>query len=247
MTRLAHWTYQPAASRPQLEVLERREMPAGLLPGPSAGASAPGQLNEWSQTLQQAATLPGARVLFLGDSITRGFAHTPYFSQFMAPLGGVGLGFSGAGTAELLALVRTGRVAALHPAVIVLEIGSANILKGQLGVATAQGVKAIVSELLRQLPSTRVLVEGALPLGGSVSSRFALEGAQFNATLAAAFSETSFQRRVKFLDFGQLFVAANGTSLRSLRNDGIHPTLAGYAIFTAVLYPAIISSLSSSG
>ncbi len=112
-------------------------------------------------------------LLWLGDSITEQFEQAgpepwrdfaPVWQRFYAPRHAVNLGFKGDATAHLLWRIQHGETDGIHPRLAIILIGANNF--GHLhwpAAPTVQGIQAIVAELHRRLPATRLLLLGVLP------------------------------------------------------------------------------------
>lgn len=112
-------------------------------------------------------------LLWLGDSITQDFELSgpepwrdfrPVWQHFYGDRHAVNLGFKGDATAHLLWRIEHGETDGLHPRLAIILIGANNF--GNLhwdAAATLTGIEAVVSELHRRLPTTKILLLGVLP------------------------------------------------------------------------------------
>src|SRR4051794_39857839 len=112
-------------------------------------------------------------LIFLGDSITENWEKSgppawqefkPVWQRFYGDRKAVNLGFKGDTTASLLWRIRNGEVAGIKPKVAVVLIGANNLGRVHWAAEdTLAGIDAIVQELRKRLPDTKILLLGVLP------------------------------------------------------------------------------------
>jgi lysophospholipase L1-like esterase len=194
-------------------------------------------------------------LIFLGDSITQDYEVTgppdwrdfePVWQHFYGGRNAVNLGFNGDATSHLLWRIENGEVAGIAPKVAVILIGANNL--GRLHWApedTVQGIDAIVAQLRRRLPQTRLLLLGVLP---SERSAWATQTTlTINRALAARYRRGG---DVAYLDVGQVFMR-NGKLNRDLFFDPmltppaapLHPNAEGQALMAQAIEPTLAALL----
>ncbi len=160
------------------------------------------------------ATRPDPQVLLIGDSITNNYDKaTPpdedfagTWAQFYAPRRAINLGYSGDTTANLLWRLEHGEVEGLNPKVAVVLIGTNDTgHAGRSAMQTQAGIDAVVADLSRRLPTTKILLLGLLP--SAVSPAKSAADAAVNAYLARRYAGDP---RVAYLDIGSIFRARDG-------------------------------------
>ncbi len=113
-----------------------------------------------------------AQLLMIGDSITNNYEKAnppnedfqPIWQQYYAPRKALNLGFSGDTTANVLWRLDHGEVAGLHPKLVVLLIGTNNTgMMHESAEETEAGIDAVIADLERRLPETKILLLGILP------------------------------------------------------------------------------------
>jgi lysophospholipase L1-like esterase len=178
----------------------------------------------------------GLDVVFLGDSITDFFATrgAEAWNRDIAPLGAVAdFGISGDRTQWLLWRVQHGELDGTGARVVVLMIGTNN-----LGAATpesvARGVAAIVAAVQAKLPGATIVLNALLPRGAP-DDPLRAKLADVNARIAPLADGT----RVRWLDPGPGYLAPDGTIPAELMPDGLHPSAAGYEVWTTALRPLL--------
>ena len=194
-------------------------------------------------------------LIFLGDSITQQWEDNgpeswrnfvPEWRRFYGDRNAVNLGFKGDTTASLLWRIQNGEVDGIAPKVAVILIGANNL--GRLHWSaedTVLGIDAIIAELRRRLPETRILLLGVLP---SERSDWTTQTTwTINRALDPKYAHDA---TVTFLDVG--FVFMNGERLnRDLFLDlkynppdpPLHPSAQGQALMSAAMEPVLAGLL----
>ena len=132
-------------------------------------------------------------LIFLGNSITQNWEKSgppdwqdfaPEWKRFYGDRNAVNLGFSGDTTASLLWRIRNGEVDDISPKAAVVLIGANNLGRVHWSAEdTVAGIDAIIEELRKRLPDTKILLLAVLP---SDRSAWATETTvQINQMLAA--------------------------------------------------------------
>ena len=173
----------------------------------------------------------GIDLLFTGDSITFQWRNVgkAVWDKYYAPMKAANFGHSGDGTQHLLWRLQNGECDGPAPKVVVLLIGTNNMGALYSVGDVVAGVTANVNELRQRWPTSRVLLLGVTPNGGSVpSKRQKLD--EVNRGLA----KLDDGGHVFFLDLGPKFMDGNGLVPVSLI-VGPHPTEAGYEVWAAAI------------
>jgi platelet-activating factor acetylhydrolase IB subunit beta/gamma len=185
-------------------------------------------------------------IVFLGDSITWGFAYgtgAPIWSAFMAPLGAVDYGIIGQTTQSLLAQLSLGQLTGVKPSVVVLTIGTNNLLEGDTPQATAAGILADVNLIHLFQPQAQVLVVGVPPGEASPTNPYRLQVAQTNALLSQMLADDP---QATFVNVGQAFEQPDGSISNTVMFDYIHPTTVGYLDWSTALAIPLIQATEAS-
>lgn len=183
------------------------------------------------------------QVLFIGDSITHFFGGEKFdsyalrgqstWSEFYAPRNAGNLGFGWDRTENVLWRLQHGAVEGISPRVVVVMIGTNNT-----GLNTAeeivQGVTAVVQELNKRLPTTKVLLLGVFPRGEKPGPQRE-KIAEVNQGLAKLNSPPS----ITFLDIGPKFLSAEGLISKDIMPDYLHPNEKGYRIWAEAMEPTL--------
>jgi beta-glucosidase len=200
-----------------------------------------------TKTVMERSDVDGARVLFLGDSITEGFETGPgaaLWKERIVPLGSVNLGVSGERTENLLWRIDHGQLDgyakhASPPSVAVVLLGTNNFGYGAPSTPeeVAQGLRAIVDRLARKLPKTRVLLHAIFPRGEK--PEIAPDWIPRANALAAQDVDARGDDRVEFLDFASKWRGVDEAIDAKLLPDGVHPSEAGYRVWADALVPRL--------
>ncbi|MEO8715940.1 MAG: GDSL-type esterase/lipase family protein [Acetobacteraceae bacterium] len=196
-------------------------------------------------------------LVFYGDSITQDWERTgppewadfaPSWQHFYGTRDAVNLGFKGDTTASLLWRIEHGEADGIAPKAAVILIGANNL--GRLHWSaddTVAGIAAIVTELRRRLPTTRLLLLSVLPSDRSAwATRTTRE---INHDLAARYVDARVPN-VTWLDVtgvferdGQLDRAAFLDPLLTPPDPPLHPTAQAQARLSAAMEPALAKLL----
>jgi len=190
-------------------------------------------------------------LIFLGDSITENWEKVgppdwqdfhPSWQRFYGDRKAVNLGFKGDTTASLLWRIRNGEVAGIKPKVAVILIGANNLGRVHWSAEdTVAGIAAIVQELRKRLPDTKILLLGVLP---SDRSAWASETTvAINRRLAVDYDHVPM---VTYLDVTPIFMKG-GTLNKSLFYDPLlnppdpplHPTAQGQTLMSQTMEPVL--------
>jgi lysophospholipase L1-like esterase len=169
-----------------------------------------------------------AQVVFLGDSITAGWARHPgIFEKEYGQYKAANFGIGGDRTQHVLWRVENGEFDGIKPKAVVLMIGTNNA-----GVAEnspeqiANGIKAIIEAIHKRTPDTKVLLLAIFPRGATPADANRVKNEKVNA-LIAKFDDG---KKVHFFDIGAKFLKPDGTLEKSVMPDLLHLNAASYQI-----------------
>jgi lysophospholipase L1-like esterase len=178
------------------------------------------------------------KLVFIGDSITEGWekAGQPVWQRHYAKYDAVALGFSGDHTENVLWRLQHGEVDGLAPKVAVLMIGTNNTGdRNDDPKATAAGVKAIIDELRRRLPQTKVLLLAVFPREEQPTAFLRRLNEEVNSIIAGY----ADGRHVFFANINASLLNADGTLSRDIMPDMLHPEEKGYEIWARSMEPVL--------
>jgi beta-glucosidase len=177
------------------------------------------------------------KLLFIGDSITDAWSGPgkEQWNKHFAPRGAINLGIGGDRTQHVLWRLEHGNIEGLHPKAAVLMIGTNNS-NGNDNTAEeiADGIKAIVAKLRKDLPETKILVLAIFPRGPKPNPQ-----REKNAKASELASKVADGEMVHYMDIGQKFLKEDGTLTRDIMPDYLHLTPKGYEIWAEAIEPKV--------
>ena len=179
----------------------------------------------------------GVDLLFLGDSITDGWRNRgkDVWEKNYASLKAANFGIGGDQTQHVLWRLQNGELDGIKPKLAVLMIGTNN-LRGNTDEEIADGVKAIVAELNKRTPETKLLLLGVFPRGEKADDPNRGRIKNINSIIAKL---DDGGKTVKYLDIGDKFLQPDGTLPKSIMPDGLHPNAKGYEIWVDAIAPTV--------
>ncbi len=210
---------------------------------------------QFERVNREVAQADGSRVVFFGDSITKGWSllqaqGKPVWEERFGKYKPINMGNSGDITPVMLYRVTHGNLdfpKDQRPRVAVLWCGTNNYVvtqsdggkvKWDLGINTppgdvAEGVRAIAQAFRKRLPTTRVIVLGILP----VKQKEKWLKCQETNRILAGYRYPKDE--VVFLDLQEHFTNADGSLKAGLFTDGTHLTTEGYKVMADAIEPVI--------
>jgi lysophospholipase L1-like esterase len=190
-------------------------------------------------------------IVLLGDSITHLWGGNPptpgrkangaqAFEKTFAGKRVLNLGFGWDRTQNVLWRLDHGEFDGLHPAFVVVNIGTNNFAgtahaRMNTPEEIAEGVRAILIRLRAKSPESRIILMGIFPRGEKPTDPMRARVAAVNALLAE-FGKTD---GITFIDLGPKLTQPDGTISRETMGDFLHPAEAGYAIWGEALKDAM--------
>ncbi len=177
-------------------------------------------------------------LVFIGDSITQMFGGEPHdrpqpgrevWDKFYTKRNAANLGFGYDYVENTLWRLQHGELDGAAAKAIVLLIGTNNTGKDS-AADIYLGIHAILTEIHRVQPGTRILLLAILPRGQKPDGT-RTKIAEINTALA----QLDGQNGITFLDAGAAFLQPDGTIPKELMNDFLHPTAAGYELLAAAM------------
>jgi lysophospholipase L1-like esterase len=111
-----------------------------------------------------------------------------------------------------------------------------NNLGGNSDEQIVEGIKAIVAELHKQTPDTKLLLLGVFPRGMKHDDKNRARIKHINSMIAEL---DDGGKTIKYLDIGDKFLEADGTLPKSIMPDALHPNGKGYEIWAAAIMPTV--------
>lgn len=195
-------------------------------------------------------------LIWLGDSITQDWEFSgppdwhdfaPVWQRFYGDRHAVNLGFKGDTTAHLLWRMQNGELDGIQPKAAVVLIGANNMGRVHWSAEqTVAGITAVVDELHRRLPTTKILLLAVLP---SIRSRYVSRTtAEINRALAARYGDIAGP--VTYMDLGYLFLRDGEVDRTRFYDDlleppdpPLHPTAQAQERMAQALEPTIAAMM----
>ena len=178
-----------------------------------------------------------AKVIFIGDSITQGWEGSgkDVWAKYYARRNALNLGIGSDHTQHVLWRLDHGNLEGLNPKVAVVLIGVNNAPHDENSPRMIlEGVQAVVKKLRERLPQTKVLLLGIFPFREDFSSQRG-KVLQVNQAL----HKLDDGEWVRFLEFGHLFVEADGRISKRIMPDFVHLTPEGYRMWAEAIEPTL--------
>lgn len=181
-------------------------------------------------------------LLMIGDSITHGWEGRgkKVWDKHYAHRNAFNIGFSGDRTEQVIWRLQHGAVDGISPKLAVVMIGTNNTGHRQdKPEHTAAGIKAILGELKKRLPKTKVLLLAIFPRGKDPQDKLR----QLNDATNEIISGFADNKRVDYLDINKTFLTDEGVLTKEVMPDLLHPHEKGYAMWAAAMEPKIAELL----
>lgn len=192
--------------------------------------------NDWANLcLYRAADAEGAKVVFLGDSITELWrvADPDFFTQ-----GVVDRGISGQTSPQALLRFQQD-VVALHPRVVHIMIGT-NDVAGNTGPNRPEDLKNNIRAMVDMAKAHHIaVVLASIPPASVFAWNKALHPAPQIKALNAWLAGYAKQEGLVYVDYWSALANAEGGMRDGLSRDGVHPLVSGYRIMEPLAKAAI--------
>lgn len=170
-----------------------------------------------------------AQLVFLGDSITAGWAGAgkdvwaKAFNEYMPANFGIG----GDRTQHVLWRIQNGELEVIKPKAFVLMIGTNNV-GGDSAEGIAKGVTVIVETIRAKQPQAKILLLAVFPRGEKASPN---PGRDKLKEVNGIIAKLDDNKNIFFLDIGAKFMQPDGSLTKEIMPDFLHLSAAGYQIW----------------
>jgi lysophospholipase L1-like esterase len=175
-------------------------------------------------------------LVFIGDSITQGWegAGRAVWEKFYSQRNAVNLGIGGDRTQHVLWRLQNGNLEGISPKLAVVMIGTNNS-GSNTPQQIADGIKAILDELQKRCPKTKVLLLGIFPRGETPED----PRRKVNEATNQIIAKYADNERVFYLDIGPKFLDDDGTLSREIMPDLLHLNQKSYTIWAESIEPLV--------
>lgn len=179
-----------------------------------------------------------AQLVFLGDSITAGWAGNgkEVWAKAFGGYTPANFGIGGDRTQHVLWRILNGELdGGIKPKAVVLMIGTNNV-GADTAEGIAKGVTAIVETIRAKQPQAKILLLAVFPRGEKASpnpGRDKLK--QVNEIIA----KLDDGKHIYFLDIGGKFMQPDGSLTKEIMPDFLHLSAAGYQIWADAIGPKL--------
>jgi lysophospholipase L1-like esterase len=227
-----------------IPVLRLPKLDAAQLKKEAFAVYGPASVPDWNvkhKDLVTKASKTDAKLQFFGDSITEymGNGNMDAFDKNFASLKPANFGIAGDSTDGLFRRVNDGELGG-HPKVVSVMIGTNDIPTDKSADEIAQSIAKIVETIRLKDPESKVLVMGLLPRCSPTDpdkDKYRAKIERVNAEI----SQLSNGNSIRYLDIGAKFKDAHGNARQDLLGDYLHPSHAGYEVWSDAVKPVIES------
>lgn len=182
-----------------------------------------------------------AQLVFLGDSITAGWAGNgkEVWAKAFSAYTPANFGIGGDRTQHVLWRIQNGELDGIKPKAFVVMIGTNNS-GTDTAEGIAKGVTAIIETLRSKQPQAKILLLAVFPRGEKPSSpEKANPGRDKLKQVNAIIAKLDDGKNVFFLDIGDKFMKPDGTLTKDIMPDFLHLSPAGYQIWADAISPKL--------
>ena len=196
------------------------------------------------QKQREVAALKGKVVdlVMIGDSITHRIEknNPAQWAKFTEGLTALNLGYDGDRTQHVIWRIDHGELDGYAAKAVTIMIGTNNNSAETTDPAnTAAAIRKIVGMVREKQPKATIILHAIFPRGVSAESTQAPRRARNDATNALIKDFAEKDGNIVWLDLTNKFTDATGWVPQSLMRDELHPTAAGYEIWSRELMPIV--------
>lgn len=221
---------------------EQAKAPTGIVDQPCSPAVASNARQDWAGLCRYReanerllASGKSPRIVFIGDSITEGWAVA---DPELFAAGVVNRGISGQTTPQMLVRFRAD-VIALKPQMVHILAGT-NDIAGNTGPTTTQDVKNNIVSMVELARANGIRVAlGSIPPAARFKWRPQVDPVPHIHALNTWLREYARQNRLEYIDYYAALVGTSGELKPEFGNDGVHPNKEGYRVMRGLVEPRL--------
>jgi lysophospholipase L1-like esterase len=183
------------------------------------------------------------RVVFIGNSITRGWAHV--HPEFFTSNGYAGRGIGGQVAAQMLLRFQAD-VVALSPAAVVIN-GGTNDIAGNAGPYDPRFTMDCIRSMVQIARANGIapILSSVLPAGGFGWNQKVTDVPRKIKELNEMIRSWAASQSLAYIDYHTALTNADGALDERYAKDGVHPTAEAYTVMEGVAKAVIESVLSN--
>jgi lysophospholipase L1-like esterase len=180
-----------------------------------------------------------AQLVFLGDSITAGWAGAgkDVWAKSFSGYTPANFGIGGDRTQHVLWRILNGELEVIKPKAFVLMIGTNNV-GGDSAEGIAKGVTVIVETIRAKQPQAKILLLAVFPRGDKPTGKLGAANEKLKQ-INAIISKLNDDKNIFFLDIGSKFPQPDGALTKEIMPDFLHLSPAGYQIWADAIGPKL--------
>lgn len=179
-----------------------------------------------------------ARLVFLGDSITAGWArHQAIWDEAFGDHDPVNFGIGGDRTQHVLWRIENGELEVIKPKAVVLMIGTNNA-GADSAEDIAKGITTIVETIRAKQPQAKILLLAVFPRGEKPTGKLGAANEKLKR-VNAIIAKLDDGESVHFLDIGERFPVSDGALSAEAMPDFLHLSPSGYQIWADAIKPKL--------
>jgi lysophospholipase L1-like esterase len=187
-----------------------------------------------------AAKTPAPTAVFIGDSITEGWARNG--AEFFTANGYVGRGISGQVTGQNLLRFQQD-VVALHPKAVHIMIGT-NDIAGNAGPTTYENIQNNIMAMVQIARANKIaVVLGTIPPAADFPWRRGMEPAPKVVKMNEWIRDYARREGIALADYHKALANAENGFRAEWSGDGVHPNAEGYKIMSPIAESAVTLAL----
>jgi len=180
-----------------------------------------------------------AQLVFLGDSITAGWAGAgkEVWAKSFSAYTPANFGIGGDRTQHVLWRIQNGELETIKPKAVVLMIGTNN--SGQdTAEGIAKGITVIIETIRAKQPQAKILLLAVFPRGSKPDGQLNAQNDKLKE-VNAIIAKLDDGKNIHYLDIGGKFPVTDGKLDKAAMPDFLHLSPAGYQIWADAITPKL--------
>jgi len=163
------------------------------------------------------------------------------WSQYFESKSAVNFAISGDKTGNVLWRIQNGNLGENCPTLVVLHIGSNNLIEGESPNDVVVGILEILNTIRRMSPKTKILLMALLPLGRTKETEIRTKIDEVNRLLSTRVHDVA----ITGINIGHILLNEDLELPQAVSPDGIHYSKIGYQLWAEAIIPTVNKLLES--